>query len=73
MCEIVQLDYTPDLLKMDGQLGWRGSNSHFDDLGYEHEGISQQAIGRYAEHLSPTDKTFIEDYLKDEMIQWQYL
>jgi hypothetical protein len=73
VCQVVELDYTPDLLKMDAQLGWRGSNSHFDDLGYEHEGISDHAIGRYKEHLSPTDKEFIENNLKDEMIQWQYL
>jgi hypothetical protein len=72
VCQVVELDYTPDMLKMDAQLGWRGSNSHFEDLGYEHEGISEKAIARYKEYLSPTDQEFIEDYLKDEMIQWQY-
>lgn len=72
VCKIVQLEYTTDLLKMNAQLGWRGSNSHFDDLGYEYEGISQQAIGRYKEHISPLDKKFIENYLKDEMLEWQY-
>jgi hypothetical protein len=73
VCDLVELDYTPDLLKMDAQLGWRGSNSHFEDLGYEHEGISEKAIGRYSEHLSLADKEFIEDCLKEDMIQWQYL
>jgi len=73
VCDLVELDYRPDLLKMDAQLGWRGSNSHFDDLGYEHEGISEKAIGRYTEYLDLVDVAFIEDFLKEEMIEWQYL
>jgi hypothetical protein len=73
VCDFVKLDYTPDLLKMDAQLGWRGSNSHFEDLGYEHDGISEKAIGRYVEYLDSTDRVLIEDFLKEEMIQWQYI
>ena len=30
VCEIVELEYTPELLKMEGQLGWKGSNSYFE-------------------------------------------
>ena len=73
VCEIVELKYTPELLKMEGQLGWKGSNSYFEDIGYKKQGISNLAMNRYCEHLQDSEIEFIEDQLRKEMIDWQYI
>ena len=72
ICEVIELEYTPELLKMEGQLGWRGSNSYFEDIGYKKQGISDLALGRYSEHLQDFEIQFIEEKLEKEMTDWQY-
>jgi Sulfotransferase family len=72
VCQVVELDYSPDLLQMEGQQGWRGSNSHFDDIGYKKQGISQSALNRYVDLLDESDLQFIQETLKDEMVYLNY-
>ena len=72
VCQVIELDYTPDLLKMDRQIGWRGSNSRFSDLGWESEEISPAAMGRYTKALSVSEIEYFQNFLKDEMISLHY-
>jgi hypothetical protein len=71
-CRYADLAYTPELLQMSGQIGWHGSNSRFSDLGWHCETISEGAVGRYIEHLPPSEIQFFRDYLEADMKQWGY-
>ncbi|MDY7014690.1 MAG: sulfotransferase [Cyanobacteriota bacterium] len=72
VCQVVELDYSPDLLQMEGHKGWRGANSYFDDIGYKKQGISQSALNRYVELLDESNLQFIQEHLKDEMTELNY-
>jgi hypothetical protein len=73
MCAFLELEYTPDLLSMQGQPGWRGSNSRFADVGWHSQTISPVAVGRYEGLLSDADIEFCQSYLGREMSHWGYV
>jgi hypothetical protein len=72
ICAFLELEYLPDLLLMQGQPRWSGSNSRFADVGWHSKTISPIAVGRYDGLLSDADIEFCQSYLADEMHYWGY-
>ena len=72
ICAFLDLEYLPDLLLMQGQAGWSGSNSRFADVGWHSKTISPIAVGRYEGLLSKAEIEFCQSYLDKEMHQWGY-
>jgi hypothetical protein len=71
ICEVVELEYDPILLEMEGHPGWRGGNSRFSDIDDAGK-ISKSPIGRYQNHLSKPEVHFYQHWLKKELVHWQY-
>lgn len=72
ICQTLEMDYSPEMLAMQGHHGWRGSNSYFDDIGYKQQGISSSGLGRFVDLLDPEHLKFIQDRLWNEMNCWNY-
>ena len=53
VCGTLDIEFRYSMLDMDGQLGWKGNNSFFDDIGMQSRGISTCAIARYRTQLQP--------------------
>ncbi|MGB3237373.1 MAG: sulfotransferase [Geitlerinemataceae cyanobacterium] len=72
VCQTLEIDYSPEMLSMQGHHGWRGSNSYFDDIGYQQQGISSSGLGRFIDLLEPEHLKFIQDRLGNDMNCWNY-
>ena len=72
VCQTLDLKFNPAMLEANGQLGWQGSNSFFDDIGTQSKVISTAGIGRY---LTQLDSDLIYRYqkqLRTELLQLGY-
>lgn len=72
VCQTLEIDYSPEMLAMQGHHGWRGSNSYFDDIGYKQQGISSSGLGRFIDLLNPEHLQLIQTKLRNDMHRWHY-
>lgn len=72
VCGILSIDFMPCMLEMTGQLGWKGNNSFFDDVGRQSKAISTAAMGRYRTSLKPFLIYEYQKCLNKDLLQLGY-
>ena len=72
VCEIINLPFNRGMLDMSGHLGWKGSNSFFDDIGYQSTDIALTGIGRYQKHLDKHVIFLYQHLLEKELLESHY-
>jgi len=66
-CETLDLEFQPEMLSMNGHLGWRGNSSSFNQHEPKEKKISTESIGRYQQQSSDFDLRLYQTILQDEL------
>lgn len=72
VCDVLNLEFTAQMLGMTRQLGWTGNNSFFNDVSEFGSKISTSAIGRYRKQLQQPLKYKYQERLSVELRELSY-
>lgn len=71
-CKTLDLDFRPEMLSMNGHLGWRGNSSSFNQHEPKENKISTDSIGRYRQQSNDFDLRLYQTILQDELKELGY-
>lgn len=72
ICNAIDFEFDPKMLRANDHPGWKGSNSFFDDIGKQSQELSSQGIGRYKKKLKPFLTAHYNHLLHTELVKLGY-